>query len=485
MRLKFILRKAIFKMVFSSVVFLFFFLPAVLIAYFISPKWGRNSILLIFSLLFYAWGETLYTIVMLVSIGSSYIFGRLIDGSAHKKAWLALAIASNLLILGYFKYATFLVEILNPILSPIGIELSSNTSIHLPIGISFFTFQAMSYLIDVYRGTATVQKNPLNLGLYIALFPQLIAGPIVRYNDIAEQLNRRLIDSAKVVEGISRFILGLAKKVLIANNMAVVADTVFALSKDQLSTPLAWIGIIAYSLQIYFDFSGYSDMAIGLGKMFGFDILENFNYPYVAQSVQDFWRRWHISLSNWFRDYLYIPLGGNRQGTARTYINLYIVFFLTGLWHGASWSFIFWGLWHGTFLVFERLGLKGVLESAWRPIRHLYTICVFGFGWIFFRALTLSDAFSYIGRMLFWSTGNGYRTVELVMDSKLWLVMILGILFSIPLGRSYLFQPLKKSKEKLSWLGPSLSVPALALLFFLSIISIASSAYNPFIYFRF
>ena len=471
-------------MVFSSVVFLFYFLPAVLIAYFIVPKSIRNFILLLFSLLFYAWGEIEFTLIMLLSIGSSYLFGLLISGTSRKTLWLILSIITGLGILGYFKYTNFVVDNLNDLLALWGGSPLEVEPVHLPIGISFFTFQALSYVIDVYRGTTRVQKNPLDLGLYIALFPQLIAGPIVRYNDIADQLQERQITQEKIAEGIRRFIVGLAKKVLIANNVAIVADAVFALNHEQLSTGLAWLGIIAYCLQIYFDFSGYSDMAIGLGKIFGFDLLENFNFPYIAQSVQDFWRRWHISLSNWFRDYLYIPLGGNRQGVRRTYLNLYIVFFLTGLWHGASWSFIFWGLWHGTFLVIERRGFREVLEKTWQPLRHLYTIFVFLFGWVFFRALTLSDALGYIGRMLIWYEGNGYRTIDLIMNDKLWLVMVAGLIFSMPILQ-------RKPGE---WVGQATQRPqvrsiftmvGMLIIFYLSIISIASSAYNPFIYFRF
>ena len=471
-------------MVFSSITFLFYFLPLAIGIYFIAPKRARNLVLLSFSIIFYTWGEIEYVTVMILSIMSNYVLGRLIANSNRKHVWLVLAVIVNLGLLVFFKYTNFLIDNLNPMLELLHVTPITQYDIHLPIGISFFTFQALSYVVDVYRGTTEVQKNPLDLALYISLFPQLIAGPIVRYKDVAEQLKTRIISRGKFAEGIQRFVTGLAKKILIANNMAIVADKIFPMTPEQLSTPLAWLGIIAYTLQIYFDFSGYSDMAIGLGKIFGFDFLENFNYPYIAQSIQDFWRRWHISLSNWFRDYLYIPLGGNRKGLSRTYINLYIVFFLTGLWHGASWNFIFWGVWHGTFLVIERIGFIKVLNRAWQPLRHLYTVFVFLFGWVFFRAITFNDALDYIQRMVFWSEGNGYRTIPIIMNNELWLALIFGIILSAPVLKHSWVQRLRQV-DIIQTIEPIAVTLTVIALMYLSVINLAGSTYNPFIYFRF
>lgn len=346
-------------MVFSSSVFLFAFLPIVLFVYFFAAEKYRNFVLLGASLLFYAWGEPKNIVVMLISIAVNYLFGFAVAREWKvKKIALVLSVIYNLGVLFVFKYLNFAVDTVNRV-SGAQIEIAQ---IALPIGISFYTFQIMSYVIDVYRGNVKVQKNLIDLALYISLFPQLIAGPIVRYIDVERQIKRRLttFEGAKI--GVIRFAIGFSKKVLIADQLAVLADTCFAGANP--SIWLNWIGIVAYSLQIFFDFSGYSDMAIGLGKIFGFDFLENFNYPYISQSIQEFWRRWHISLSSWFRDYLYIPLGGSRAGKVRTYINLMIVFFLTGLWHGASFNFIVWGLFYAVFLVLERLGLAEILKSC-------------------------------------------------------------------------------------------------------------------------
>ena len=331
-------------MVFSSATFLFAFLPVVLIGVLITPRAARNLFLLFMSLFFYAWGELYFVALMLVSIMMNYLVGGAIGrsgkGTETARLWLTVGIVINLALLGYFKYANFLVENWNLLTVQLGLEPFDHRDVHLPLGISFFTFQAMSYLIDVYRGDAEHDRNPINIALYIALFPQLIAGPIIRYHDVYQQIRTRSLSVDLAYSGLTRFICGLAKKLLIANPLGEVADQIFAINGNDLSTPVAWLGILCYSLQIYFDFSGYSDMAIGLGRMLGFRFLENFNYPYIASSVQAFWRRWHISLSNWFRDYLYIPLGGNRAGLFRTYCNLVIVFFLCGLWHGASWNFV-------------------------------------------------------------------------------------------------------------------------------------------------
>ncbi|MCB1615707.1 MAG: MBOAT family protein [Pseudomonadales bacterium] len=394
-------------MLFSSSTFIFLFLPACLLAYYgiacplkrYSGIDFRNAFLLFASLVFYAWGEVFYVLLMIASITVHYVFGLLIcyfrSRQPLARSLLVFAVSTNLLSLCFFKYANFIADNLNLLLEFTDMPVITIGSVHLPLGISFFTFQAMSYVIDVYRNEAPVQKNPFNIALYIALFPQLIAGPIVRYHDVALQINDRESAYNLFFSGMRRFILGLAKKMLIANTLGEVADQIFALSGNELSTPVAWLGIICYALQIYFDFSAYSDMAIGLGRMFGFRFLENFNYPYISASVQEFWRRWHISLSSWFRDYLYIPLGGSRVAPWRIYFNLCLVFFLCGLWHGASWNFVIWGLIHGAFLVIERLGFDKILQRLWRPVRHCYTLLVVLVGWVFFRAETLDTSLHY------------------------------------------------------------------------------------------
>jgi len=478
--------------VFSSVLFLFYFLPIAIISHtLVTPlKTVRNIILLALSLIFYTWGEGEYVLILLISVVANYSFGIIITKYPHwKLTSLRISIFVNLFLLGYFKYANFIATNINTLLGSTDTPIIQLDPVHLPIGISFFTFQALSYVIDVYRGKTEVQKNVLDLALYIALFPQLIAGPIVRYTDIASQIITRVINRADFASGIRRFTIGLAKKVVIADQMSIIADTVFAEPALSLNTPVAWLGIIAYTLQICFDFSGYSDMAIGLGRVFGFTFLENFNYPYISQSIREFWRRWHISLSTWFRDYLYIPLGGNRSGVVRTYLNLYIVFFFTGLWHGASWNFIFWGLWHGTFLVIERLGFEHILDRLWRPFRHLYTIFVVLVGWVIFRADTLDYGLAYLQQMFTWSAGNHIITVPIIMTNKLWFFMILGILLATPIFYK-LHQfidvqfPQHSAKLEAVWI-PILSNMMTIFLMAIAILMLITSVSTPFIYFRF
>ena len=356
-------------MVFSSLTFLCIFLPVVLALYYLLPTLRiRNVLLIIVSLLFYAYGEPVYVLLMIASIIINYIFGRLLGTENKKKRqWiLAIAVIINIGLLVVFKYLDMMVQTVNQLC---GSEIPL-AGLALPIGISFFTFQALSYVIDVYRREVEPQKNLWNVMLYISFFPQLIAGPIVKYHDIQEQIDNRNTDVKEIEEGLRRFIIGLSKKVLISNTMAVTADALFAAGAGELNILSAWIAAIAYMLQIYFDFSGYSDMAIGLGHMFGFRFLENFRYPYISSNIQEFWRRWHISLSTWFKEYLYIPLGGNRKGKARTCLNKMIVFFSTGLWHGANWTFVFWGLWHGVFLLFEQVCPVKKLPRFWRIFTH-------------------------------------------------------------------------------------------------------------------
>ncbi|MDT8318406.1 MAG: MBOAT family protein [bacterium] len=481
-------------MVFSSVIFLFFFLPLTFLLYFLSPKNLRNLFLLASSLIFYAWGEGLFVLIMLVSIAGNYVAGLLVDRfnkSTHKKLILTGAIFFNLAFLSLYKYGNFITDNLNVLFSVFHMNPVIIDPLHLPIGISFFTFQAMSYVIDVYRKEAPVQKNPLNIGLYIALFPQLIAGPIIRYHDVAKQIVHRTVNRKKFAEGVERFVLGLGKKVLIANQMGLIADQVFSQTSAGLSTGTAWIGLLCYTFQIYFDFSGYSDMAIGLGRMFGFRFLENFNYPYISQSVQEFWRRWHISLSNWFRDYLYIPLGGNRKGPMRTYVNLVIVFLLCGLWHGASWNFVIWGLWHGLFLAVERVGLSAYIKRIWFPFRHVYLLFVVMIGWVFFRSETLSSSLSYISA-LFGLSGKNATVHQINVDSHTTVVIVAAIVFSMPI-----FKVCGDLKDKVlshtegfqvSLFNGAAVLSKVLIIYtvlYSSILCLSAGVYNPFIYFRF
>ncbi|SDD71775.1 alginate O-acetyltransferase complex protein AlgI [Pricia antarctica] len=471
-------------MVFSSTVFIFLFLPLVLGIYFLLQNKLRNLFLLIASLFFYAWGEGLLVLLMMGSIGMNYIMGIAISESLDKnrpltsKMFLALGVGLNLLVLTYYKYIHFLVENLAMVGIHIDIDISNVT---LPIGISFFTFQSISYLVDVYRSTVKGQRSIVNLGMYIALFPQLIAGPIVRYVDISKEIQRRTVTPALFKTGITRFLTGFAKKIIIANNVGLVADKVFGAPVGDLSTSLTWIGVLCYTLQIYYDFSGYSDMAIGLGKMFGFNFKENFDHPYISKSVQEFWRRWHISLSTWFRDYLYIPLGGNRKGKYRTYVNLLIVFFLTGLWHGASWNFIVWGMFHGFFLIVERMDFFK-LPSKFTFLKRFYLLLVVMVGWVIFRAENLGYALEYIGTM-FAFTGGTYAYPYLFLNTYTLTVIALGILFSAPLRalivkRAAMIIPNPNSAIALEHI-------LYVSLFILSLLELAQTTYNPFIYFRF
>ena len=419
-------------MLFSSMIFLWFFLPLVFCSYYLIDKRFKNILLLISSIIFYAWGGVSYSLIMLSSIIINYIFALLIDKAIednnlkNKKIYLALCIIINLSILGYFKYTNFIISIINSLSQNKIIEL---TNIVLPIGISFYTFQALSYVIDVYRGHNKAQKNIFNLALYISFFPQLIAGPIVKYHDIENQILNRNESLENIFYGIKRFIYGLSKKVILANMFALSCDEILKQPTDELGTALVWCASVLYTLQIYYDFSGYSDMAIGLGRMFGFNFLENFNYPYISKSIKEFWRRWHISLSTWFKEYLYIPLGGNRKRKLFTYINLLIVFFATGLWHGASYNFILWGLFHGFFLVIERIFLGKLLEkNKLKFINHIYVIFVFVIEWVLFRADDLKHAFELY--KLMFSYKESIYTVRYFFYPQTFVCFIFGILFS-------------------------------------------------------
>ena len=478
-------------MVFSSPTFLFLFLPILLGVYLLSPVRLKNLVLLVASLYFYAWGEGYFVLVMLASILGNFFLGLLIESRRSKPAgkwWVAAAISANLLLLISFKYANFIADNATVLLALFSLPAIEIAPVHLPIGISFFTFQAMSYIIDIYRGTNPAQRNPVDLALYISLFPQLVAGPIVRYHDIAAQIVNRRITTEDFSIGSRRFIGGFAKKMLIANPLGEVADRIFALPAAEISPGIAWFGIICYTLQIYFDFSGYSDMAIGLGRMFGFRFLENFNFPYISSSIQEFWRRWHISLSNWFRDYLYIPLGGNRTGNARTYFNLVTVFVLCGLWHGASWNFLIWGLIHGAFLVIERLGVGTLLGYLPRVVRHAYVLAVVIMAWVFFRVETLPDAVAFLQSMFdFSATAHTFNDLGVYYDDSVIFAIALGMLLSVPVV-PYLSSRFA-SRLSTSRVGQrvfdSSSVALHLGVFYLAMGYLAAGTYNPFIYFRF
>ena len=481
-------------MLFSSPVFLFLFLPATLIAYTVLPRSAQNALLLYASLFFYAWGEPLYVGLLIIAILVNYLLGRLLispNGQAPKRSVLAVGVALNLLMLAAFKYAGFLFDSWNGIAANVGAPTYSIGAVHLPIGISFFTFQAISYLVDVYRGAAPGQKNLLNVALYISLFPQLIAGPIVRYAAVAQQLTQRRQRPALFVSGVHRFAFGLAKKVLLANPLGTMADQIFAVPGDELTIGLAWLAAAAFALQIYFDFSGYSDMAIGLGRMFGFRFQENFNYPYVATSIADFWRRWHISLTTWFRDYLFIPLGGGRGGPIPTALRLLTVFFLCGLWHGASWNFAFWGLYHGFFLSLERFGLSRVLDRSWKPLRHVYVLVTVCVGMVFFRVEDFGDAWIHIQAMFGFATGDGtvfYPAIYL--GPKVVTCLAIGTLCATPLLMRIDARWRGMVSEQQNGTSPPTSYALARALLFVALMVVSASTVmgsssNPFIYFRF
>ena len=465
-------------MVFSSIIFLWVLLPCILLLYYVSPKPFKNGILTVFSLFFYAWGEPRYVVLMIFSVLLNYGFGRLVEKFGKKRWLLALCVTLNLLILGYFKYYNFLAEVLNPLLRGFDIALPA-IQVTLPIGISFYTFQALSYVVDVYRGENQAQKNPLNMMLYISFFPQLIAGPIVKYHDIAQEIENRTQTVDGVMNGIRRFIAGLSKKVLISNTVGLVADTLFAADISGLNAAAAWIGAISYMLQIYFDFSGYSDMAIGLGEMFGFHFKENFNYPYISGSIREFWRRWHMSLSGWFQEYLYIPLGGNRKGKVRTVINKFIVFLCTGIWHGANVTFLFWGLYHGCFLMLEEF-VPAIREKGGRVksvFQHIYALLVVLIGFVFFRADTMSQGVAWV-KTMFTGFGANPAAMSLTLEqlTPLYLVTLaVGIVACCPV----------KNLVKKSGAYEAVTAIGSLVLLALSMLSLASGTYNPFIYFRF
>ena len=489
-------------MLFVEPTFLFLFLPLLLWAYWCAPVGMRNLLLTIASLFCYAAGQPHHLLLMVCSILLNYLAGLAVGSGTPtaKKWWMVLAVVGNLGVLVAFKYTGFLVENLNVLTATLGLDPLTVPRVGLPVGISFFTFQAMSYVIDVYRGRVEPQRRVLDLALYISFFPQLIAGPIVRYTDVARQLISRRLTGRLFESGVRRFIIGLAKKMILANAVAGPSDQIFALPADELTTPIAWLGIVCYSLQIYFDFSGYSDMAIGLGRMFGFRFPENFRFPYAASSVTDFWRRWHISLSSWFRDYLYIPLGGNRGSVLRTYCNLFIVFVLCGLWHGASWLFIAWGMWHGGLLVLERLGLSSLLNRTWRPVRHGYTLLAVMGGWGLFRIATgptmrpepMLFAGQYFTTLCGFGAVDSVRSLPEFFTSYTLCVLSVAMLCAVPISVCRIVAQLSRMtqselRRRSSWRNAVQFGSNAGLLAALawSVMLMSADLYNPFIYFQF
>lgn len=472
-------------MVFSSFVFLLAFLPIVLLLYYLCPARLRNLVLLVFSLVFYAWGEPVYVLIMLFSIVFDYANGRLIEHFKNKncpgkaKAALIVDLCGNLAILGFFKYTDFVIGSINSITGA-GLSL---LHIALPIGISFYTFQTMSYTIDVYRGEVAAQKNILTFATYVTLFPQLIAGPIVQYKTIAEQMEHRKENTSDFSEGIHRFMIGLGKKVLIANNIGALWDAIAVLPVDGLTAGTAWLGALAYTFQIYFDFSGYSDMAIGLGKMFGFHFLENFNYPYISKSITEFWRRWHISLSSWFKEYVYIPLGGNRCKIAKQIRNILVVWMLTGIWHGANWNYVLWGCYYGALLLIEKLVLKKVLNRLPGIIQRIYTMFFVVIGWIIFKCEDMAYGISYL-KAMFGGFGQGLWNNETIyLLGNYAVLFVLAILGSTMLPKKAAGVVLGGRKR--TWAENVIYIAFYAVIFFVSVAYLVDATYNPFLYFRF
>lgn len=458
-------------MVFSSLMFLFRFMPLALLAYYIAPRFMKNGVLLLVSLIFYAWGEPKYVLIMFLSIAVDYIasngMARYRESKFKKNAFMALSVATNMGLLLTFKYTNFFIENINWIggfsLSPVALTL--------PLGISFYTFQTMSYSIDVYRGKVAPEKNLIDFGAYVCLFPQLIAGPIVKYVDVQRELKQRRMNLDQMTEGVRYFIMGLSSKVLIANPMGQLWNDVTVLGVDQVSTPLAWIGIIGFAFQIYFDFSGYSLMAIGLGKMLGFEFPKNFDFPYMSKSITEFWRRWHMTLGSWFREYVYIPLGGNRKGVRRQMLNLFIVWFLTGFWHGASWNFIFWGLYFALFLVVEKVFLLKRLER-YRGLSHVYAMFVVLIGWVIFANEDLGTLGAHLKSLFTLNGGDDYKYAL----SQYGTTLVLAVFFSTPI--------IKKIYQRFEN-RPILVGTGLMALFALCVAYLVDASFNPFLYFRF
>lgn len=475
-------------MVFSSLTFLYIFLPVVLFIYYIVPKQLRNLFILLSGLFFYAWGEPVYVFIMIASTLIDYFAGLVIykfgECKTVRKLALIISVVMNLSLLGFFKYSSFIVENINHIF---GTNYGAPTSL-LPIGISFFTFQSMSYTIDLYRGNIQVQKNPVTFAAFVTLFPQIVAGPIVRYEDVANELNERKTDIDTIWDGIIQFVIGLGKKVLIANNIGIIWDNVKAMDIASLPVATAWLGIGAYTLQIYFDFSGYSDMAIGLGKMLGFHFPKNFDYPYISKSITEFWRRWHITLSAWFKSYVYFPLGGSRKGLARTVLNISIVWLLTGIWHGASWNFVIWGVMYGILIIMEKLVTEllkrkdklSVIERIPSFIKRIYAIVLVMLGWVLFDTDTLSQAVSYMKKMFSFGAplADSYTVYIIVNFGILFVISIIG---STQIPAKLVSMIKEKKPAVIHWC----SIAFMVIVMLLTTAYLVDASYNPFLYFNF
>lgn len=463
-------------MIFSSIPFLFFFFPLFILLYFTLPFKYKNHILLLFSLIFYAWGEPIYILLMIFSSIVDFINGKNIekykDDNKKKKIYLIISIIINISLLGFFKYADFFIKVINNILN-LDIPL---LKLGLPIGISFFTFQTMSYSIDVYRGDVKAEKDFLTFMTYVCMFPQLIAGPIVRYETVSSELHKRDINFKKFADGFTRFLRGLFKKVLIANNIGLLFTLITSSEVNDISIMTGVLAIVSYAFQIYFDFSGYSDMAIGMGNMCGFTFLENFNYPYISKSITEFWRRWHISLSSWFKDYVYIPLGGSRVNILKNIRNILIVWILTGFWHGASWNFIFWGLYYGILLLLEKFVLKKYIDKLPDFVKHIYTIVLVFIGWMIFAFDDSKYLFEFIKAL----TSNKFvDSAFLYYFKNYFLILVIATLFSLPV------YPKVKEKMNNSIFTSLLSISIYVILFIVTLSYLVSDTYNPFLYFRF
>ncbi|MEM8709992.1 MAG: MBOAT family O-acyltransferase, partial [Planctomycetota bacterium] len=483
------------SMLFSHPSFLFLLLPLVVLVHLLLPKRVRNAWVLLASLVFYAWGEGPMVLLLLGSIGTNYVLGRRIvrakERGASDRGLVAIAVVFNSTLLVLYKYAAWLLDELRGVTGVTSIDGAIGSAadwaaIHLdlPLGISFFTFQTISFILDLRRGDARPPRNLLDFGVFVSLFPQLIAGPIVRYQDLADDVHERDVRRAAFAEGVRRFVFGLAKKVLIADVLSGPVATIFALEPANLTVPLAWVGILAFAIQIYFDFSAYSDMAIGIGAMMGFRLPENFNYPHISRSVTELWHRWHISLSRWFRDYLYVPMGGNRHGKLRTYFNLWFVFFFCGLWHGAAWTFVVVGVYYGTLLVIDRMGFRALLAKAPRPFQHAFTLLVVLVGWVPFRAESVGEAWYYWSAMFgFESIGSRGHPIAMHFDGHQMSMLLLGILFSIPIYPALLAWRARQTRPLLRFdLVESMGVCALMAL---TLVGLASQSSSPFLYFHF
>ncbi len=469
-------------MLFSSITFLFLFLPVVLAVYYLVPWKVKNIALLIASLFFYAWGEPVYVVLMVLSILLNYFCARDIKENENEpvkaKFNVVFAVAVNLFILGFFKYYGFLLDTINAVFST---EIAYR-ELPLPVGISFYTFQAISYIVDIYRGKAQPQKNILYFALYISMFPQLIAGPIVRYEDIEAQLKHRRLSLQRLGQGAMYFIIGLAKKTVIANSVGAVFEQISEMPAGSLSVLTAWLGAFSYAFQIYFDFSGYSDMAVGLGKMFGFEFKKNFDYPYISKSVTEFWRRWHISLSTWFREYVYIPLGGNRCSVSRNIFNLMVVWGLTGMWHGAAWNFIAWGVYYGVILVMEKYVWGASLDMLPNPMRHIYTGIMVLVGWVLFFSPSLGYALRYLGAMIGGGTGIVDNQGAFLLFGH-WLLYLLAVLGSSSLGMRLVNAVPRMARSARA--QAAVSVVIYMGIFVISVAFLVTDTFNPFLYFRF